>query len=285
MHRIVTHRNAGFHAYFGLVTVSTLACFVVSFLILPPFLAAFPSQARSQGFLQLVVAFPGLKVSIDNHTAGETPMVVQTLSPGVHRIQVTHPDHGAWLAQDWVKDVEISGGDTLVVQIEFQRHFMVNSQPYGASAFVQNEEIGKTPVYVTVPQLQTREVTLRFPGYADSSFVVGYGVEGPYSISLRPVAASTNSGNPRFEENLRPPSRRMFWAALGLAATSGALAFYFRKKADDKYDRYLKTGAPRSFNAYYDDARKFDRYTAVSFATFQVSFAVSFYLFLKRANQ
>lgn len=216
---------------------------------------------------------------------GYTPLPLLALEPGKHHVVVTPPDALDWLSQPWVGEVVLTSGDTTHIEVVFQRSYTIQSEPFGADVVVQQQPVGKTPVYVTLPETEWRTVTLSLPGYADTTFTIGLNEQELFRIVLKP--APDLAADVLKTQSLKKSgkTRKIIYTGVGLALLSGGLALYFRDKANDRFDRYKRTGNPAKFNKFYDDAKKFDRLAAVSFGVFQVSFVFSFTLFLKEANR
>lgn len=253
------------------------------------FAVASPVQVQTTqedyGFLILSATHAGLVVRIDGEFVGRTPLGVKPLPAGRHEVQVTHPDRDSWLERDWVEEIEILPDDTLRLAVRFTRSYSINSQPYGATVLLDGMEAGETPLHFTLPEETTREVRLTLAGYQDTTFTIGSEARQFYEITLRrdlEYDMESKVEGMRLEKRAKFKKRAL--VALGVAVASGAAAFYFRNKADNSFDRYLETGDPQIFNRHFDDAEKFDKFAAVSFGTFQISFIVSFYYFLRQAN-
>lgn len=240
-------------------------------------------QTQDTGYLLLQSDHKGLVVKIDGELIGYTPVEVISLSAGAHEIHVSHPNRANWLDRDWLKEIDIIAGDTLRVKVAFERSYSIHSQPFGAAVFLADRKIGETPLFFNLNEGEIKEVTLTKEGFRDTTFSVGLTDEQFFDIALKPVTQSV--AVPLDKKNKQSNSKLYLYSAIGLSVVSGVTALYFRSRANDKYESYLQTGNPARFNAFYDDARKFDRYAAISFGTFQISFIVSFYLFLKEANR
>ncbi len=272
------------------ITAASLTVSLLLSLVLPEIAAAQtrksqPSQEKI-GYLALVTKHSGLEVRVDGKFAGFTPTVFK-LPEGLHKVALRHPDRSNWFEEDWSADVRILTGDTLRVPVVFKISFSINSQPFGAAIFLDDEAIGETPLFFKLSENESKRITLKKEGFRDTTFAIGQSEPRFYNIFLEksshpveifPAATSTELKGGS-ESNL------LLYSTLGLTVVSGALALYFRKKGNDSYDTYLSTGNPDLFNPAYSQAKKFDRLAAVSFGVFQVSFVASFYLFLKRANK
>lgn len=241
-------------------------------------------QIPDAGYLLLQSDHKGLAVKIDGQLIGYTPLGILSLSAGSHEIYVSHPNRANWLDRDWLGKIDIVANDTLRVKVAFEKSYSVNSQPFGASVFLADRKIGETPLFFNLNENEIKKITITKEGFRDTTFSVGLTGQQFFNIALKPtrknIAMPQDSGLKKSSKN-----KVYFYSAIGLSVVSGVAAFYFRSKANDKYESYLQTGNPQRFNAFYNDAKKIDRYAAVSFGTFQVSFIFSFYLFLKEANR
>ena len=61
-----------------------------------------------------------------------------------------------------------------------------------------------------------------------------------------------------------------------ITAGSGVLSYYFKKIANDRYDEYLATGNQKKF----DETKKYDLYSGLCLAAFQIGLAVFIYFLL-----
>jgi hypothetical protein len=74
---------------------------------------------------------------------------------------------------------------------------------------------------------------------------------------------------------------RLSWVFLGTTLLAGGASLCLKGEADERYDRYLRAGSPAAMNRYYDQACRLDRYAAVAYGTFQISFLLWVVFFLK----
>ncbi|MFQ5752143.1 MAG: PEGA domain-containing protein [bacterium] len=239
------------------------------------------------GYLILETRYSGLEVRIDGKFIGYTPVDVVVLSTGLHQVTVSYPNPANWMDEDWLANVKIMSSDTLRVPVVFKKSYSINSNPYGATVWLEKNIIGETPIFFKLYENEVKQITLTKAGYQDTSFTIGTTKQLFFDISLRkrknPLDQSLGVVGSDLKKSSK--SKKYLYSAVGLTVVSGALALFFRKKGNAKYDLYLSTGNPEVTDKYFNEAKKFDRLSAVSFGVFQVSFIASFYLFLKRVNQ
>ncbi len=236
--------------------------------------------------MRIQTSHENLRVFVDGRAMGVTPLGVLKLPTGEHQLLLPHPNRVNWLDRDWVANVMIPEGDTLVVEVVFENSFKIDSQPFGAALFLNEKQIGTTPYFLKLRETDAASVRLHKAGFVDTTLYIQGAGPRHFEVTLRPVEPSLQFQTRRAQtERRRSKFKKIMYSTLGLAVASGALALYFRKKGNDSYDRYLSTGDPQRFNRFLDDAKRYDRYAAISFGMFQASFAVSFYLFIKEVNR
>lgn len=278
---------------FRRITAGTLIFFLFAGTVVPELSLAgtlsvmLEKQLADDGYLILQTRHKGLEIRVDQRLIGYTSDSVIVLSAGTHRVVVRHPNRSNWLDEDWFADIEVSEGDTLRLTVIFKKSYSINSKPYGASVFLEQEYIGETPIYVKLYEHEIKNVRLVKQGFEEKKIVIGNSDQQFFDVALQPDKAALDLSLQKVERDLRSHSKTKLYlySTIGLAAVSGALALYFRNRANDRFERYRGTGNPELIDRFFNDAKKYDRYAAVSFGVFQVSFIVSFYLLLKQANR
>lgn len=271
-----------------LTALLVLISFFLAFVVPRPVSAGGepPLVLGETGFVNIVALHDGVAVRINDERVGVTPLAVHEVQAGRHLIQVSHPDQHKWLEKDFKAEIDVTVGDTVVVQVRFVQSYTINSMPYGATVTAAGEVIGRTPFYIQVEEMTTRPVVVSKHGFMDSTIVVGADDVKYFDIRLKSRLLSSADVPPNaFSMKKKSRSNTPLLATLGLSLAAGGLALYFRTRADNRYDRYLATGKPQKLSRFYNDAKRLDRFAAASFAVFQVSFGISFVLFLKRAKQ
>ncbi len=238
------------------------------------------------GYLKIITRRHGLAVKIDGNLTGFSPLEILTLAPGLHRVQVAHPDQANWLDRDWIGEVNIAAGDTSTIEVLFKRNYSIHSQPFGAAVLLDNQKLGETPTFLKLDETEIKQITLLKTGYQDTILTLGSSNIQFFDIKLRKRTEEPSLilATGEFSIKKKSKTNHSLFAAIGLTVVSGALGIYFRKKANNEFDQYLQSGDPQRFNESFDQSKKFDNYAAVSFAAFQTSFVLSFYLFLKKIN-
>jgi len=241
------------------------------------------NNSGGNGVLRLQCERVGLSVYVDGKLLGKTPLPDIELPVGVHSVRISPPGSNVWFVKHWQKDVEIKQGELASASVNFELPLSINSQPYGAQVVVNGKPAGISPAFILL-QEGKNVIHLSLPGYADSTFAVLGGGRKAINIALRKsIAILKPTLEPEATSSFRKNKTKVA-TAIGVSALTGAMALYFRSKADDNYNKYLKTGKPDQFEKFLGEAKKYDKYALGSYAVFQVSFVFSFYLLLKQAD-
>jgi hypothetical protein len=282
---------------------ATIPCFVQIFLISSLISAGplFSQEPASSGnaFLSVQSKIPGLPVLVNNREAGFTPLRFYVLPPGTHEIAVKRSRPESWLDYDWVETVTLQAGDTLELVANFLVGYSLNSTPFGAEVYLGGMLQGTTPLVLRLPEGEIASVEIHKAGYRTAQLQIGE-VIGEDTLA-------TPSGLPRQEESrlytvtleieenyaslheieqsrklLRVSrNRRIALTAAGISLVSGVAAIFLKQKADYFYERYLTAPTPSEREIAYKRTIGYDRFSGIATAVFEVSFATSFYFFLK----
>lgn len=105
-----------------------------------------------------------------------------------------------------------------------------------------------------------------------------------YGYHISPVAGDTVRRPTTVRHRVLPRKKReakLSWAFMGAAVVCGGASMYFKNKADERYERYLRASSPEKMNRYYDEACRLDSYAGLAYGGFQLSFLLWVYFFLR----
>lgn len=139
----------------------------------------------------------------------------------------------------------------------------IDSRPQDASIYIYDSLMARTPNFVNVNEFQT--ISLRKNGLSKSVHSKELSAYNTIPLEL-PV---TNK-NEIFSES------DWFKVLVGTATVFGAVSAYFKIKADNRYDEYLKSKDPKKLN----EVNRFDLYSGISFGLLQINFGHLIYKFL-----
>lgn len=245
------------------------------------FIAA-TSLAQSEGdhgWLKVLSSEEGVKVYVNGEFVGETPLILP-LPAGEHEVRALNPHRSSWLERDWISQAEIVEGDTCELKVRFPTYYIINTQPFDASVIAQGVEVGRTPLIL--PSEKGR-IILKKEGYKDR--VVSLDGKGDrfFHISLEEDQKFQREKLHLLKETHWTEKRRktLLCSTIALGLASGAAALYFKHRADRAYNEYLVAGDPEDMNRLFNDTKRYDTLWGISYGFFEVSFLLTFYLFLK----
>ena len=161
----------------------------------------------------------------------------------------------------------------------------INTIPQNAGVFLNDSLAGETPfrfINYAFDSSKGLEITIKLEGYIDYSFNVTE-ADLPLNkiVNLVPVNKLTIRENKQVEVNdnnyFKSPRKVVpIVVSSVITAGSGVLSYYFKKLANDRYDEYLATGDQKKF----DQTKKYDLYSGLFLAAFQIGFAALIYFLL-----
>jgi len=247
-------------------------------------LGAWPAaQQPERGFLTLRSQLQGLPVYLDEHLIGHLPLMAVPLDTGAHTLRVPHPNRLTWIDEDWIKQIQVPPGDSLMLEVVFQVHYSIQSNPFGARAIFHGKEVGETPLWLALNAGAVDTLTLRKAGYEDYPLILTEAKGRYYSVNLTPKpGAQTGKLQAEVkEERVKRTRKLVTYSTIGVGVTSGLVTLLLKRIADHRYEQYLRSGDLHEMNRLYDSAKKFDSLAGVSFGIFQASFAFSIYLLIR----
>lgn len=142
-----------------------------------------------QEFTLKVTSVPaGAAVEIDGASRGLTPAEVPGLRPGTYRVRLVLDGY-----RGYEEEIEVTptGVSPLEVTLEMEMSYLsIDSEPQGATAFVDGEEKGVTPLELEGMPAGAHEVRLTLRGFSDASEMVdlppGKGAEAKTTLAVDP---------------------------------------------------------------------------------------------------
>ncbi len=256
------------------------------------FAQANASDTSSDAFLSVYSLEEGLPVLMNGNAAGATPLRRLALPAGQYEIAVQAAQATSWWDEDWSGHVTLHAGDSLSLIAIMMKGYRINSVPYGAQVWLQDNLLGTTPYVFRLPENQTAQLELKHPSFQSAHVEVGRRVEGAwrernYEIVLERDFnyAALQQHESEQRRSRAAKYRKLTYLSAAISLASGVSSVLLKREADEAFEDYLVTGDPVLRENYFARAEKYDRYYSAAFATFEVSFAVSFYGFLKSLNK
>ncbi|MCP4412824.1 MAG: PEGA domain-containing protein, partial [Gammaproteobacteria bacterium] len=147
------------------------------------------------GIVNIASEPPGAAIFIDGKIVGKTPVIVTDPSPGTHTIELKLDGF-----ETWSEKVEIMPGKEVALAAVLQSKagsISIKSNPSNAMAFIEGEEIGKTPITITNSSPGTYYLEVRMDGYEswnkNVDFELGKEITITADLQMKAGSISINS--------------------------------------------------------------------------------------------
>jgi hypothetical protein len=259
-------------------------CFAaLSFCFLQSVYSQIAESDSSACRIEVRCDIPNLNVYLDNRWIGRTPLPECPLQPGEHAIRIQNPDLLNWMSRDWESTISIHKGENRIIQVRFDRMYWIDSSPSDASIFCGDRLLGRTPASVTLPDENSRNITLELPGYQSQTIDPTVQESRMLHVTLEKIGSV---------ETERPETKsffgsKKFWIIGGgiVALASGIAGYYYKDQAEKAYRNYLKSGNPKKMEEYYNDSKKFDTRSGVLYGIGEVSLGITLFLSLRESSK
>jgi hypothetical protein len=217
-------------------------------------------------------------VVIDGREVGRTPLTLDSLVPGAHRLTIADPDIGNWLTVSVKDSLSLEPGERRRLTYILGRRILINTIPSGASLFIRDSLSGTTPIMLQLDTTKRSSLfILRKEGYREASVRPWESPRGYFTIGLIPEREGNSPGTIG-KETVFPAERNPWPLYVSGAASivSGVAAAYLKMMANDRQTRYLGTNDPELLSA----RNRFDNWSAVALIITQISFGLFTYFLL-----
>ncbi len=210
---------------------------------------------------------PGLSVWINGTRAGNTPVPPLPFPPGRIHARVSHFDPLDWLSRDWERDIDLLAGDTLTVRVTFNKTFWITSDPPGAVVDGPHGVLGITPVQVELKN-GPLQIEVSKAGYRDIRIELSD--TGSRMVNL------VMEKWPPFQVQKKPAIHKAWIIGSGVMALAAGISGYvLKERADESYDRYLRSGKPSDMERYFNDTVRSDRWSGLLYGVGEGVFLIS----------
>ncbi len=212
-------------------------------------------------------------VYADSTYLGRATDLFFTLPQDAATLRLVPPNLDSWSMSPIIANVADAREDTLVLTMNFQYHYRVETVPYDARVFLETPGerslLGETPLLYAVDDPVRGMLLVTKEGYEPIRLTPGEKVWNQHYVTLEEKINEEQVANAFW----RPGDKSTRWIdylAGGVAVASGVMAIRFKTKADRRYARYERSGDP----ALRPGFERFDRYAAISLGTMQVGLGV-----------
>lgn len=201
-------------------------------------------------------------IFIDNQLVGYGK-IRKEVTPGKYHITVKENIY-RWNEHEINDSVNIKLCDKeYLISYNLFNKLFIDSNPQDASIYIYDSLMARTPNFVNVNEFQT--VSLRKNGLSKS--ILSKELSAYNTI---PLEIPFTEKNEIFSES------DWFKVLVGTATVFGAASAYFKIKADNRYDEYLKSNDPNKLS----EVNRLDLYSGIAFGLLQINFGYLIYKFL-----
>jgi hypothetical protein len=228
--------------------------------------------------LQIITDVDSAFVSLDGRMVGRTPLVADSLSAGIHGVQIIHPDEANWLTPAITDTIRLLPGQKRILRYTLTSGIIVRSDPDGASVFMRDSLLGVTPLSL-LPGRWSRSTLLQVkkPGYEAVFVDPSLSNRGVLTVPLhgQPGGPGGGDNTALIEAGEGGPRALRLYISGGVAVAAGVASAYLKIAADERQEAYSLTGDP----SILSERRRFDTAAGITFAVTQIALGLfSYYL-------
>jgi hypothetical protein len=214
-------------------------------------------------FLSVTSNAPGASIWVDGAWMGYVGQQPYSVPISARNVIVRPLGDEVWSVDPLRFTLEPDTGH-VVLDAHFSYHYHIQSIPSGATVFLDQQNLGKTPIVHQSAAPVEEDFHLEMEGYQEARIRPGQNIWNPASVEMTPVTDSVEGLRGIYAvEKTRPNWTNL--AAAAVAFSAGVLAIHYRTKADNRYQDYLQTGSA-SLRA---DIRRLDVQSGVALGTMQ----------------
>lgn len=181
------------------------------------------------------------------------------LSEGNYSITISE-DSDRWDAKLYTESFRLNNCEIKNIYIKFLDEILIDSNPQDAKVLNGDDLLGYTPLILSQ---RINRIKLSKQGYFDRE------LEVDNNISAINVSLEFSGQQPKENFFNKPIAKVLFGSMIALGATSA----YFKIKADNKFDYYLKTGELK----YKDCTEQYDMISGITLGLTQINFGYLIY--------
>lgn len=181
------------------------------------------------------------------------------LEEGNYLISISE-DSNRWDAKLYTESFYLNNCETKSINIRFLDEILIDSNPQDAKVLDGDELLGYTPLILSQ---RINRIKLSKQGYFDRE------VEVNNNISAINVSLEISGQKPKENFFDKPVAKILFGSMIVFGATSA----YYKIKADNNFDDYLKTGELK----YKERTEQYDMISGITLGLTQINFGYLIY--------
>jgi hypothetical protein len=218
----------------------------------------------------------GAVVYVDSVSIGTIPLKDYPVAVGAHRVCVAVPHERSWHRSTICTDIAATADTVIGLVLNFPHTLQITSTPYGATILFGDSIVGETPMFLD-SDVQRGIITLHKEGF-ESKLVPFDSSTSIMNVMLVPRGTGMDRRTVDYlargdSENLLPVV-----VAGASAVVSGAVAAYFKLRADNFYGDYQRTGDGGTL----ERVKRLDVASGISLAVSQINLAMLTYFLLSQ---
>jgi hypothetical protein len=234
------------------------------------------TQSKSKiGYLS-VESDASLDIYIDTTYIASHSFSYLSLAAGKYTLYAYQSNSLKWNQSSIKKPIEIKHGEHLSINLNSLETFRIYSTPFNSDVYANGTFLGKTPLAMNLSPVNGQALTIRKMGFEDYSLALNED-QREYQVQLRRLENHKHN----YVLKSGPEKSHFKWYREGLIVTSVVsswASFFYKRKADEYYDRYMHTADPFQMVMSFRRTQDFDRYADIALGISLVSLGI--YLFI-----
>lgn len=220
--------------------------------------------------LTVISNIANARVLVDSREIGLTPLQEFVVPEGRHTVCVLLPDGRRWIADAVCETVYVK--EAFRLQVRLPRTITITSEPYGATVIYKDSILGNTPLLVSM-QDDAGVLRLAKEGYHDVTVMFDPSVSVFHGI-LKLKETPAEHARWLYLEKEESQTIIPVVVSVSSAVLAGAMAAYWKLRADDVYKEYQRTGDTGRLHRVHN----LDLASGIALGLSQVSLAFLTYL-------
>ncbi|GEM_PF-2450593 len=184
------------------------------------------------------------------------------------------PEERLWLPRFFDPSCDSAGFEEWAVWL--------NSEPFGAQVRLGDRVLGVTPLWVTRKSVSERSLEVSLPGYKTVTIGLEFMTGDLIDVPLEPLNSRPGGdGRSHRGEFARFRQRPLQYGLALLGSGSAVLGLHCKRRANEAYDEYLRTGNKRKIREHFDRAETYDRCALGCWLVAEVSLVAFLYLLME----
>jgi hypothetical protein len=241
---------------------------------------------RAESDATILFDYPDAVLTLDNQGFEYSEPDSISTPPGNQIISLyLPPRENQWLPPIVKRPFQLAGNDTLIINPENVFYLHVTTSPEGAIASLRGYPVGKTPIALSILRHQDKTLRLEKDGYRSVEINLKELTKHSNRLTMSLDPSQSREMSPslpvRIEEVNGHVSGWLPFVTLSYFVTSTSFGFYYKGRADDFYEEYLRTSSLERMNQLFDRSEVLDNRARIFWITGQVALGATIYLFVR----